>query len=75
MERRGQETRGTNEPGLLMAAEVSRVANETSPAGPSRNIGDEAVSTETGFLTPELRDGSQSLGGTFNSKSPLELHI
>lgn len=49
MERRGQETRGTNEPGLLMAAEVSRVANEISPAGPSRNIGDEAESIETGF--------------------------
>lgn len=49
MERRGQETRGTNEPGLLMAAEVSRVADEISLAGPSRNIGDEAVSTETEF--------------------------
>lgn len=49
MERRGQGTRGTNEPGLLMAAEVSRVADEISLAGPSRNIGDEVVSTETEF--------------------------
>lgn len=39
----------TNEPGLLTAAEINRVANETSPAGPLKSIGDEAVNTDTEF--------------------------
>lgn len=28
----------TNEPGLLTAAEINRVANETSPAGPAKAL-------------------------------------